>query len=453
MRLLLGLICASCTAPTSHPGIPSADSSPSLADTSTPKEVVDEAAEWATPAEAVDVDEDPGVVHVELTARPHQWTAGERVVDGFAYNGQVPGPTIRATVGDTLVVDFTNETELSTSVHWHGLSVPYAMDGAGWMVDPVEPQGTFRYTFVLEQAGTFWYHPHFDTARSVDLGLYGVVVVEDPDDPAVDLDQVVVFDSVGEDEAGPDHHGVKASPLEWLVNGVVRPTWRPRAGASARLRLVNASNQGYVALDAVRVIGGDQGLLPEESDRVVLSPGDRAELLWEVGRDRVAVMGERWSLAGPGPGEPLPLFELVPSGSAPAASVSWPSRPVAPTPDPGRTDLRYVFTGSAENGWEINGQTFPSIAPDEVALGSEVILEIRNPSPSHHPFHLHGMVFEVLSVDGVAPPVRRIEDTLDIAVRQTVRLRIEADNPGDWMSHCHILPHAERGMMTVLSVR
>ena len=58
----------------------------------------------------------------------------------------------------------------------------------------------------------------------------------------------------------------------------------------------------------------------------------------------------------------------------------------------------------------------------------------------------------MLAVDGVPPPMRTVEDTLDIGIQQTVRLSIHADNPGDWMSHCHILPHAEGGMMTVLRV-
>ena len=87
-----------------------------------------------------------------------------------------------------------------------------------------------------------------------------------------------------------------------------------------------------------------------------------------------------------------------------------------------------------------------------MALGSEIVLEVRNVSPSHHPFHLHGLTFEVLSIDGIPPAQRLVEDTLDIGIRQTVRLRIEANNPGHWMSHCHILPHADEGMMTVLRV-
>ncbi len=406
-----------------------------------------------SPAEATDLDPDPNVLHAALIAARHTWLAGDEAIDGYAFNGQVPGPTLRAKVGDTLVVDLDNQLDIPSSIHWHGVDVPYAMDGAGWMVSPVEAGASFTYTFVLEQPGTFWYHPHFNTAHQVDRGLYGVLVVEDPSDPPVDDELVLVFDGTSEVEAGEHRSTVDPTPDRWLINGLIEPVWAPQAGQTVRVRMVNASNGGYLALDDVRVIATDQGLLAAPEDSLVLAPGDRAEIEWSVGPDVAEIEAVPWSLAGPSAFPAIPVFGVAPEGSLPApAALSWAFSGAAPTPDPGRTDLRYTFTGSAENGWEINGQTFPAIEPDVVALGSEVVLEIRNVSPAHHPFHLHGMTFEILSVDGVAPALRRVEDTLDIAVQQTVRLRIEADNPGDWMSHCHILPHAEDGMMTVLTV-
>ena len=405
----------------------------------------------SAPALAEDLDPAADVLHVALTAAPHTWAAGDQLVEGFAYNGQVPGPTLRLKVGDQLVVDLQNDTGLDTSIHWHGLSVPYAMDGAGWQISPVPPGGAFRYTFTVAQPGTFWYHPHFDTERAVDLGLYGVVVVEDPADPPVDEELVVVLDSIGEADADVADQGIEPSPLRWLANGQIEPAWSVAAGTRARVRLVNVSNVGYVALDDVLVVAGDQGRLPEVRSSVVLPPGDRADLLWPVGPGSAHIAAYPFSMAGPGSGPPQRLFSVESTGSG-TASSDWPSAPAAPTPDPGRTDLRYTFTGQPGEGWEINGQTFPDIEPDEVALGAEVVLEIRNASPVHHPFHLHGMPFEVLSIDGEAPSVRQLEDTLDIGIRQTARLLIRADNAGDWMSHCHILPHAEQGMMTVLRV-
>ena len=434
-----------CKPPTPVTEVPPTDPV-STADTATPAAPL-----LSSPAEASDLDPDPRVLHVELAAAPHTWLAGDALVDGFAFNGQVPGPTLRATVGDELIVDLDNQLGTPTSIHWHGVHVPFAMDGAGWRVQPVPVAGAFRYRFTLTQAGTFWYHPHFDTAHQVDRGLYGVLVVGDPADPPVDDELIAVFDSAGEVEAGEHDPTVDPTPLTWLVNGLVQPVWRPASGTTVRLRAVNVSNAGYLELDG-RVIAHDQGLLGEIGTSAVLAPGDRADLELSVG-DPGSFGTRAWSHAGPLLRDPIPLFSIEPQGaSGPPAPLQWPLQARTPTPDPGRTDVRYTFTGSAMEGWEINGATFPTITPDTVALGSEVILEIRNLSPAHHPFHLHGMAFEVLSIDGVAPPVQRVEDTLDIAVQQVVRLRIEADNPGDWMSHCHILPHAENGMMTVFSV-
>ncbi|MCB9683402.1 MAG: multicopper oxidase family protein [Alphaproteobacteria bacterium] len=417
------------------------------ADTAAP---APEAPTLLSPAEALDLDPAPDVLHVSLVAAPHTWDG----VDGYAYNNQVPGPTLRARVGDTLVVDLDNQLGMPTSIHWHGVDVPFAMDGAGWQVSPVGAGETFTYTFTLEQAGTFWYHPHFDTEHQVDLGLYGVLIVEDPAEPVVDSELVVVFDGPAEVAASEEDPTVDPTPTTWLVNGLREPAWRPNAGETVRVRMLNASNAGYVALDDVRVIARDRGLLGAPDAAVVLAPGDRAELEWAVDATPLAVDAVPWSLAGPTVNPAVPLFTVEPVGASEAPEpVAWPFSPAGPTADPGHTDLRYTFTGSAAAGWEINGQTWPAIAPDVVSLGSEIILEIRNPSPAHHPFHLHGMAFEVLSIDGVPPAQRLTEDTLDIGVQETVRLRIEADNPGDWMIHCHILPHAEDGMMTVFSVQ
>ncbi|MCB9672983.1 MAG: multicopper oxidase domain-containing protein [Alphaproteobacteria bacterium] len=146
--LLLG-----CPAPTPVPTEPATPAPVETADTAVPIAVP----ELRSPAEAVDLDPAPDVLHVRLVAAPHVWDDG---TEGFAYDGQVPGPTLRAKVGDTLVVELDNQLGMPTSIHWHGVDVPYAMDGAGWQVSPVAAGATFTYTFVLEQPGTFWYHPH-----------------------------------------------------------------------------------------------------------------------------------------------------------------------------------------------------------------------------------------------------------------------------------------------------
>lgn len=411
----------------------------------------------ASPPEAPDLEPDPGVVHVRLTA-------AERP-DGapflYGYEGMTPGPTIRGRVGQMLVVELTNALDTPTTIHWHGMKVPFVMDGATWRGDPVGPGESFLYTFPLEHAGTFWYHPHFDTDRQVDGGLYGVLVVEDPAEPATD-ELVLVFDTEGEYDPRDEHpdHGHGHLGRRWRINGQAAPVeYRARGGSATRVRLLNASNVDYLALrwPDLRQIAGGQGLLPaaQGPERLVLAPGQRAEVEWRVGESGFTVTTDRYSLnGGDAHGDPVDLVEVLVDAPAPAPPpVAWPFPGGVVSPDPPYTDIVYAFAGSDRTGdWRINGERFPDITVERVRLGSTPIVEVRNLSPTEHPFHLHGLRFEVLSVNGVPPAARTVDDTWNLRVRDRLRLRVEADNPGEWMAHCHILPHAHHGMMTVLRV-
>lgn len=116
----------------------------------------------------------------ELVAQPAkvEILPGVRV-DALSYNGQVPGPMIRVTEGDTLRVTLRNELNEPTTIHWHGLHVPNAMDGVpGVTQDAVEPGASFTYEFVVSHAGTFMYHSHTDAAEQIDAGLYGPLIVD-----------------------------------------------------------------------------------------------------------------------------------------------------------------------------------------------------------------------------------------------------------------------------------
>jgi FtsP/CotA-like multicopper oxidase with cupredoxin domain len=436
-----------------------------------------------SPREALDLDPSPDVLHVELRAAPFLHHVAGRTLEGFAYNGQTPGPTLRARIGDRLVVDFQNDLAEPTTIHWHGVHVPYAMDGVTWQRQPIEPGATFRFEFDLKHSGTFWYHPHFDSTGQVNRGLYGVLIVEDPDEPVLEDELVLVFDRWGEHEAeAAQRHGADASarhlasepafdqtsgpgngsaslpPSIWTVNGLVTPTFRARGGRRVRVRLLNASNVGYLDLHwpAIRQIAGDQGLLPRllEPDRILLTPGDRAEVEWLVGERAFTVDTAPYSLFGRDIGQPAALIEVVATDPRPSpVATAWPFAHGEPSADPGSTDVVYSFSGDLHtNDWRINGEKFPDVTIASLPLGAEAVIEVRNVSPTDHPFHVHGHAFEVLSVNGVAPDRRTVEDTWNLAIRDIARLRLVADNPGEWMAHCHILPHADNGMMTVLRV-
>ncbi len=113
-------------------------------------------------------------VTVRFEAAETGWEiAPGHVVPGYGFNGQVPGPTIEADVGDTLVVELTNALTEPTSIHWHGLRVPAEMDGTQLVQQPIQPGEGFEYRFVLPDAGTFWYHPHMNETVQLEKGLYG----------------------------------------------------------------------------------------------------------------------------------------------------------------------------------------------------------------------------------------------------------------------------------------
>ena len=135
------------------------------------------------PLTAIDLNPDPDIVEIELVAREDTISYGTgNMTAVFAYNGSIPGPTIEGKVGDTLIVHFTNLLPGATTIHWHGLELPANMDGSNISQYPIPAGGTWRYEFKFLHASTFWYHPHIRTNEQVELGLYGMMVVRDPDE-------------------------------------------------------------------------------------------------------------------------------------------------------------------------------------------------------------------------------------------------------------------------------
>jgi len=113
----------------------------------------------------------------------------------WAFNGSVPGPIIRAVQGERLQIAVTNELAEPTTVHWHGLRVPVGMDGVPYLSQPpIEPGETFAYAFELPDAGTYWYHPHINSSEQVGRGLYGALIVDEPEPPEVDRELLWVLD-------------------------------------------------------------------------------------------------------------------------------------------------------------------------------------------------------------------------------------------------------------------
>lgn len=225
----------------------------------------------------------------------------------WGFNGQTPGPTLQVRQGETLKVRLVNELLEPTSIHWHGVRLPNAMDGTALTQEPVAPGGSFDYVFAPPDAGTFWYHPHVGAARQVDRGLYGVLIVEEasPLEPLSDVVMVIddwwLLDSGAiEEEAFGDvtvaAHGGRMG--NWLtVNAISRPRLAAPPGERLRVRLLNAANARVMRLvfrDAnprlLAIDGQPLASTPElVGEPLVLPPGGRADVGLPRGLDTAIV--------------------------------------------------------------------------------------------------------------------------------------------------------------------
>ncbi|MGC4083230.1 MAG: multicopper oxidase family protein [Vicinamibacterales bacterium] len=247
--------------------------------------------------EATDHNPDPHIVEVDIDARVARvQLSADTSVEAWTYNGSIPGPLIRTKVGDRLILHFTNRLPQPTTIHWHGLRVPIAMDGVPGISQPETGTGeSFTYDFVVRDAGTFWYHPHVMSAAQVGFGLYGALLVDNPAERVGTSDELtlvlsdIALTSNGTmeppDSGGPAGMVFGREGNHVLVNGREKPRITARAGALQRWRIVNAAKSRYFELSladhSLRVIGSDGGLLeyPVTRETVVLAPGERADLL------------------------------------------------------------------------------------------------------------------------------------------------------------------------------
>lgn len=428
--------------------------------------------------QVVDLDPDPHVLEVELEAK----LADLQLVPGgttrvWTYNGGVPGPLLRARVGDRLLVHFKNSLPEPTSVHWHGLRIPNDMDGVpDEPYPPVAPGETFDYDFVLPDAGTYWYHPHFASAEQVGNGLYGPLIVDDPAEPAGLGDEaVLVLSDMAVDPDGtlqaPDGggdfgvlFGREGNLL--LVNGKVLPELTLRRGVRQRWRLLNAAKARYfeLALDGTSFtrIGGEGGFIdsPEPLERVVLAPAQRADVLLEpapqAGQDELRL---RWVAYDRGfgtsfnrPDEDIMKLRFTDELAAPNPPLPPLRREIAALDPTGArpVDISLTIDKNAEGHLEMGINGVPSWEAEHLKtpLGERQLWTIKNTFDFDHPFHLHGFFFQVLDVNGVPPARREWRDTVNVPVDATVRIVVDFDaRPGMWMFHCHILDHADAGMM------
>jgi len=410
----------------------------------------------------------------------------------WGYEGRAPGPTIRVLQGERVRRRLVNDVPEPTSVHWHGIRIDNAMDGvSGLTQEAVAPGQAFDYDFVAPDAGTYWYHAHNRSWVQVARGLHGPLIVEEAEPPEVDREETLVLDdwlldpetALIEDSFDQpmrmSHDGRIGNLI--TTNGRFDLSIPVARHSRMRLRLINASNARIFPLQLAGLRGWTVALdgmplaAPEPLEDVLdLAPAQRADLIVDVTAEA---------------GETAHLVRLD-NDDRPAAQVAFPvsgstaqtprAAPMALPPNSvsglgslaDARPLRLVMSGGAMGRmnsavlggerlgfrdlaargrfWAFNDMAEMTQAPlADLSLGEPVRLEIVNETVFPHAMHLHGMHFREIR-DG--RPVGPMRDTLLVAAQETREIGFVADNPGDWLFHCHMLSHAESGMMTWVRV-
>lgn len=433
---------------------------------------------------------------IELVAAAHTLDLAGLAAPTWAYNGAVPAAEVRVRAGDVLRARFTNHLPDPTTVHWHGIALRNDMDGAaGVTQEAVAPGATFTYEFTVPDPGTYWFHPH--VGLQLDQGLYAPLIVEDPAEPGrYDREVVLVLDDwTGGLGASPEQnledlragrgphaqHAAGGGPRSELLAGpggdVTYPLYlvngrQPRdpfvfdarPGERLRLRLVNAASD-----TPFRVALGGHSLTVTHTDGFPVDPTDADAVL--IG------MSERYdvvvTVAAAGT---FPLVAVAEAKANQALAYLRVGADALPSQAPdripeldgrvvGAPDLRAaesvvlpagrpdrthrVALGGGEEGyrWTINGESAGEAEPLDVRAGEKVRLVFDNRTTMFHPMHLHGHTFQV--VEPVAGGPRK--DSLIVLPNERMAVDFVADNPGQWVLHCHNVYHMEGGMETVVS--
>ena len=408
--------------------------------------------------------------------------------------GEAPFPVYRMRLGESLDVTLANRLREHTSIHWHGVRGPNAMDGVPYVTQlPVQPGESFAYRFTPPDAGTYFFHPHCDTATQLGRGLAGVLIVDEENTPFDDDIVCVLKDwRVAKDGSflpfvtteGAGRGGTFGTIR--TVNGLVAPTISVPAGADIRLRVLN--------VDSTRVsdigVQGAQGqiiaidgnpLAPFALETWRLGPAMRMDIAL-----RTPQAGSKIALIDYFAQEPVTLATLISEGtpkrnsdfafpgltapqraepdlangerhelklSASAAATDYPVPASIRLADGRRINLLDSLCSTAQTLWAIDGKTWPQMGHENLppplmslARGTTVRIELANTTPHVHPMHLHGHSFKVLSASRLKRP-EHWADTVLVMPEERVEIAFVADNPGNWMIHCHIIEHQDTGMM------
>ncbi|MBE4909236.1 multicopper oxidase domain-containing protein [Bacillus luteolus] len=404
-----------------------------------------------------------------------------KLTETWGLNDPYLSPTIRASNGDSVVVNVTNKVGEKTTLHWHGMLLPSEMDGGPHQM--IYPGETWSPQWKVNQpASTTWFHPHLhgETEDHVYRGAAGMFIVDDENSKSLELpkeygvnDIPLIIQDKNFNNDGSLSTGSKMFSNvgilgdEILVNGTHSPYFEATTNL-VRFRVLNASTARVYnfSLDDNRsfhMIATDSGLLesPVELEELMLSPGERAEIVVEVVPGETVILQSKdpnlgapfWGERYNGGDDEFDILEIranqkltqLPDLPEKLATIKLPNKDEV-------VETRYFEL----NGYDrINGQEMDMNRVDHViTAGSTEIWEVSNPREEmYHNFHVHGIHFEVLEVNGEKAPahMRGLKDTVYLAPNSKVKLIARFETYSDanypYMYHCHILLHEDMGMM------
>ena len=438
-------------------------------------------------------------VTATLTAQQSTIDLGGPVARTFAYGDALPGPLVRASVGDELAITVKNRLNGPTSVHWHGVALRNDMDGAYPATPNIEPGVAFTYRFTVPHSGTYWAHPH--AGLEADYGLYLPVIVDDPAEPGnYEAEWIVMLDDwtdgIGQGpqqiydqlkrrgmqpgDSMPNNgaaSSMTASSLlggdagdvqypQYLVNGRIPTaptTFNAKPGQRIRIRFINAGSD-----TAFRVALAGHVMTVTHTDGYPVAPTDVDALLIAMGEryDVIVTAGDGvFPLVAMAEGKNSQGRALLSTAAGTAPDANFRPRELSgrvgtvgmftATPTAGlgsaKTDINLALdlTGSMMKfDWGINGKPYPKNPPLTIKQGQRAVLSFTNSTTMYHPMHLHGHTFQMIKSDGT---LGARKDTINVLPNQKVSTVVVADNPGIWMIHCHNTYHQEAGMMTSLN--
>ncbi|WP_020594261.1 multicopper oxidase family protein [Kiloniella laminariae] len=403
----------------------------------------------------------------------------------FSYNSTGPAPVLRARQGQPFHVRLENALPEETTIHWHGLRLPNAMDGVPFLTQPyVNRHESFDYIFTPPDAGTFWYHPHCNTLEQMSYGLNGVLVVEEETDPGFDQDIALNLRDwrLGSDGQFIKLYQARKSARSGTFGTVKTANWQENphyevsSGGLIRLRIVNSDVTRIFKLGIsgaqAKIIALDGYPTPgqPELDQQSVGPGQRMDLA-------ILLPGEEdreVTLINYSSSTPWTVSTLKTRGQSLKRDLGdlrpLPANPV-PLPDLASAEhIPFEFTATAESApksgfcgslgfsfWAINRQPWPGVSPDpmapmaELKLGKSYIFSFINRTPHSHPIHLHGLSFTLLK-SNKRPLAPLITDTALLLPDEQIDVAFVADNPGDWLLHCHIIEHQKTGMSSFIRI-